>query len=152
MLFLPVIGGILLGATLAGYTAGRFDLVFQVRVGFGITFAAALARVLLHLALDDIPIPVQQALLFVGAIGAQFAFPILTLRMLDLFPASRGTAAATQSFVALVFTAFTLGIVAPKVLPHLSWIAWASLCCSLAAITCWTLSRRWHDRAIAHPA
>ncbi|HET9864115.1 MAG TPA: multidrug effflux MFS transporter [Steroidobacteraceae bacterium] len=152
MLFLPVISGILVGAVIAGYTAGRFDLVFQVRVGFGFTFMAALVRVLLHLLVDDVSVPVQQALLFFSAIGAQFAFPILTLRMLDLFPAARGTAAATQSFVALVFTAFTLGIIAPKVLPHLEWIAWASLGCSVAAITCWSFSRRWHDRAIPHHA
>ena len=45
-----------------------------------------------------------------------------------------------------------LGIIAPKVLPHLNWIAWASLGCSIAAISCWTLSRRWHDRAVPHPA
>jgi DHA1 family bicyclomycin/chloramphenicol resistance-like MFS transporter len=152
MLFLPVIGGILVGAIIAGYTAGRFDLVFQVRVGFGLTSSVALVRVLLHLLVVDIPIPVQQALLFFGAIGAQFAFPMLTLRMLDLFPASRGTAASAQSFVALLFTAFTLGIVAPKVLAHLHWIAWASLICALLAIACWYLSRRWHERAAVQPA
>jgi len=152
MLFLPVIGGILVGATVAGYTAGRFDLVFQVRVGFGLTFSVALVRVILHLVFTDMPIPVQQGLLFIGAIGAQFAFPMLTLRMLDLFPAARGTAASAQSFVALVFTAFTLGVVAPKVLAHLQWIAWASLGCTVLAVSCWYLSRRWHERAVVQAA
>jgi MFS transporter, DHA1 family, multidrug resistance protein len=152
MLFLPVISGILVGAIIAGYTAGRFDLVFQVRVGFGLTFSVALIRVLLHLLLGDLPVPLQQGLLFTGAIGAQFAFPMLTLRMLDLFPAARGTAASAQSFVALVFTAFTLGIVAPKVLPHLHWIAWASVAYTVLASSCWYLSRRWHERAVVHPA
>jgi DHA1 family bicyclomycin/chloramphenicol resistance-like MFS transporter len=152
MLFLPVITGILIGAIIAGYTAGRFDLVFQVRVGFGLTFSVTLVRVALHLLLGQIPIPVQQGLLLVGAIGAQFAFPILTLRMLDLFPAARGTAASAQSFVALLFTAFTLGVIAPKVLPHLQWIAFASLGFTVLAVCCWYLSRRWHDRAIPHAA
>jgi MFS transporter, DHA1 family, multidrug resistance protein len=152
MLFLPVISGILVGAIVAGYTAGRFDLVFQVRVGFGITFSVTLVRVILHLLLGDLPVPVQQGLLFAGAIGAQFAFPMLTLRMLDLFPAARGTAASAQSFVALVITAFTLGIVAPKVLAHLHWIAWASLGYTALASSCWYLSRRWHERAAVQPA
>jgi DHA1 family bicyclomycin/chloramphenicol resistance-like MFS transporter len=152
MLFLPVISGILVGATIAGYLAGRLDLVFQVRIGFGITFTVALIRVLLHLAMTDLPIPLQQALLFTSAIGAQFAFPILTLRMLDLFPAARGTAASAQSFMALLLTAFTLGIVAPKVLVHLHWIAWMSLIYAIAAWTCWYLSRRWHERVVGHPA
>jgi len=54
--------------------------------------------------------------------------------------------------VALVFTAFTLGIVAPKVLPHLHWIAWASVAYTVLASSCWYLSRRWHERAVVHPA
>ncbi len=152
MLFLPVISGILVGATVAGYLAGRLDLVLQVRIGFGITFMVALVRVLLHLTMTDLPIPLQQALLFGSAIGAQFAFPMLTLRMLDLFPAARGTAASAQSFMALMLTAFTLGIVAPKVLGHLHWIAWMSLAYATATWACWYLSRRWHERALAHPA
>jgi MFS transporter, DHA1 family, multidrug resistance protein len=152
MLFLPVISGILVGATIAGYFAGRFDLVLQVRIGFGITFSVALVRVLLHLAMTDLSIPLQQALLFVTAIGAQFAFPILTLRMLDLFPGARGTAASVQSFVALLTTAFTLGIVATKVLEQLHWIAWTALAYTVAASCCWYLSRRWHDRSVLSTA
>jgi DHA1 family bicyclomycin/chloramphenicol resistance-like MFS transporter len=143
-LFLPVISGIMLGATISRRIAGHFDLTRQVNLGLTITFSAALVRVLLHLALGPLPIPLQQALLFFSAIGAQFAFPVLTLRMLDLFPAARGTAASAQSFVALLVTAFTLGIISPKVLPHLEWIAWTSLVLTSMASLCWTLARRWH--------
>ena len=67
--------------------------------------------------------------------------------MLDLFPAARGTAAAAQSFMALLITAFTFGVVAPYALPNLSWLAWASLVFAMLASTCWYLSRRWH---VAH--
>jgi len=142
-LFTPVIGGILVGAWASGRIAGKRDLVFQVRLGIGMTFAVSLIRVILHLALDDVPIPLQQGLLFLAGVGAQVAFPVLTLRMLDLFPAARGTAASAQSFVALLLTAFALGIVSPKVLPHLLWIAWASLACTSLAALCWHLSQKW---------
>src|SRR4029450_3067161 len=104
-----------------------------------------------HLAPGDVPIIVQQGLLFFAGLGAQFAFPVLTLRMLDLFPAARGTAASAQSFVALLVTAFTLGIVAPKVLPHLEWIAWTSLVLTSLASLCWYFARRWHQ-PLATPA
>jgi len=147
-LFLPVISGILVGAVISNRIAGRMEMVAQVRIGIGLTFSVALLRVLLHLAFTDLPIAVQQGLLVVAAIGAQFAFPVLTLRMLDLFPAARGTAASVQSFVALLVTAFTLGIVAPKVLPRLEWVATASLCCATLAAICWYLSRRWHVRHV----
>jgi protein-S-isoprenylcysteine O-methyltransferase Ste14 len=68
--------------------------------------------------------------------------------MLDLFPAARGTAAAAQSFMALLITAFTFGMVAPYALPDLSWLAWTSLVYATLASICWYLSRRWHA---AHP-
>jgi MFS transporter, DHA1 family, multidrug resistance protein len=145
-LFLPVISGILVGAVISSRIAGRMDMVAQVRIGLGITFGISTVRVLLHLVME-IPIPLQQALLVCAAIGAQFAFPVLTLRMLDLFPGARGTAASAQSFVALLVTAFTLGIVAPNVLSHLEWVAAASLVFAAGASLCWYLSRRWHAHA-----
>jgi MFS transporter, DHA1 family, multidrug resistance protein len=147
-LFLPVIGGILAGAILSTIFARRFALVAQVRIGLGITCASAALRALVHFAMPDVPIPLQQALLFLSAIGAQFAFPVLTLRMLDLFPAARGTASAAQSFVALLITAFTLGIVAPHISRSLDVLAWASFSYTVVAWSTWYLSRRWHDRSI----
>jgi DHA1 family bicyclomycin/chloramphenicol resistance-like MFS transporter len=142
-LFLPVITGIMSGAVISRRIAGHMDLTRQVHMGLTITFFASLTRVILHLALDEVPIPLQQALLFAAALGAQFAFPVLTLRMLDLFPAARGTASSAQSFVALMMTAFTLGILSPKVLPHLEWIAWTSLTLTSTASVCWFFARRW---------
>jgi DHA1 family bicyclomycin/chloramphenicol resistance-like MFS transporter len=141
-LFLPVISGIMLGATISRRIAGIMDLTRQVNLGLAITFGAALLRVVLHFSLSSLPVPLQQALLFASALGAQFAFPVLTLRMLDLFPAARGTAASAQSFVALLVTAFTLGFIAPKVLPHLEWIAWTSLVLTSIASVCWNISLR----------
>jgi len=150
-LFLPVITGIMLGAVISRRIAGRMDLTRQVHMGLSITFVSALARVVLHLVLDPMPIPLQQALLFLGAIGAQFAFPVLTLRMLDLFPAARGTAASAQSFVALLVTAFTLGVISPKVLPHLEWIAWTSLTLTSLASVCWHFALRWQKPPVMPP-
>src|SRR5690349_20988957 len=144
MLFLPVICGILTGAIVSTIFARHLNLLLQVRIGMVITFVGALARALLHATVDDVPIPLQQGLMYFSGIGAQFAFPALTLRMLDLFPAARGTAAAAQSFMALIITAFTFGMVAPHVLARLDWLAWTSLVYATLASLCWYLSRRWH--------
>jgi MFS transporter, DHA1 family, multidrug resistance protein len=148
-LFLPVIGGILTGAVISGRLAGRMEYVTQVRIGIGLTFGAALLRVLLHLAIDDPSVRAQQAVLFVSGIGAQVAFPVLTLRMLDLFPAARGTAASAQAFVAVLMTAITFGVIAPMVLPHMLWIAYASLTLTALASLFWLLARRWHTAHVA---
>jgi DHA1 family bicyclomycin/chloramphenicol resistance-like MFS transporter len=144
MLFLPVISGILTGAIISTIFARRLNLLLQVRIGMMITFIGSLARAVIHAGFDEVPILLQQGLLWFSGIGAQFAFPALTLRMLDLFPAARGTAAAAQSFTALLITAFTFGVVAPNVLAHLGWLAWTSLVYACIASTCWYLSRRWH--------
>jgi len=148
-LFFPVIGGILVGAWCSGRIAGRYSLDSQVRFGLSFTFGVALVRVIAHFALATVPIPFQQALLFFAGFGAQFAFPVLTLRMLDLFPGARGTAASAQSFVALLVTAFTIGIVSPHAQSHLHWLAWASLGYTLIAAGCWHLSLRNHRRTAA---
>jgi MFS transporter, DHA1 family, multidrug resistance protein len=149
MLFLPVICGILTGAILSTIFARRLDVLAQIRIGLVITLVGALARAIIHSSVDQVPVPLQQGLLYFSGIGAQFAFPALTLRMLDLFPAARGTAAAGQSFMALLITAFTFGVVAPQVLSHLSWLAWTSVGYASLASLCWHLSRRWH--ATHHP-
>jgi DHA1 family bicyclomycin/chloramphenicol resistance-like MFS transporter len=146
-LFIPVILGILIGAWCSGRVAGRFPLPSQVRFGLSFTFGVALVRVVLHLVFNTVPIPIQQALLFFAGFGAQFAFPVLTLQMLDLFPAARGTAASAQSFVALIVTAFTLGFVSPQIQAHLHWLAWASLAYTCVAASCWYASLRLHERA-----
>lgn len=146
-LFLFVIGGILIGAVISGRIAGRVDPVRQVRIGLGLTFCAGLLRVIAHLVFAFPPIPLQQALLVLGAIGAQVAFPVLTLRMLDLFPAARGTASSAQSFVALLTTSLTMGVIAPVILPRLDWIAWTSLGATSLASVFYYLSRKWH---VAH--
>jgi MFS transporter, DHA1 family, multidrug resistance protein len=145
-LFVPVISGILIGAWCSGRVAGRFSLASQVRFGLWFTFGVALLRVVLYFAFDTVPIGVQEAQLFFAAFGAQFAFPVLTLQMLDLFPAARGTAASAQSFVALLVTAVTIGIVSPHTQSQMHWIAWASLGYTLIAASSFALARRWHVR------
>ena len=80
------------------------DLTRQVRIGSrDHVHRVRWSRVILHLAFDRrARSRCSRRCCSVAAIGAQFAFPVLTLRMLDLFPAARGTAASAQSFVALL--------------------------------------------------
>jgi DHA1 family bicyclomycin/chloramphenicol resistance-like MFS transporter len=45
----------------------------------------------------------------------QIASPILALRLLDLFPHARGSAASVQSFTALMLMALVFGVVVPAI-------------------------------------
>jgi DHA1 family bicyclomycin/chloramphenicol resistance-like MFS transporter len=152
MLFIPIISGILVGAIISGRLAGRMPSVRQARLGFAIPLLVSAVRVVCHLTMDVVPIPVQQALLFVAGLGVQIALPVLTLRMLDLFPTMRGSAASMQSFVALIVMGAILGIFVPMAQLSLTHLAWGSLGFALLASLCWYMARHWHDRTIANTA
>jgi DHA1 family bicyclomycin/chloramphenicol resistance-like MFS transporter len=144
-LFIPIISGILVGAWVSGKLAGRMPTILQARVGFAIPLAVSAIRLFLHLTMSAVPIAAQQALLFAAGIGVQIAMPVLTLRMLDLFPAARGSAASMQSFVALILMGAILGGFVPMAQSSLELLAVGSLVFALSASFCWFLARRWED-------
>ena len=55
----------------------------------------------------------QQLLLTSMAFGLQLLFPIITLRILDLFGHSRGAATSAHTFFLLVLAALMMGALAP---------------------------------------
>ncbi len=125
-LFLPVIAGFTLGAVISGRAAGRWPPARQAAFGFGLMLVVCIARALAFLILDGVPIAVQQFMLFVSALGTQMTFPILTLRILDLFPDLRGSAASMQSFISLMLSSVAAGIMVPLTQSNLTWMALGS--------------------------
>jgi len=135
-LFFPVIGGFVVGAILSGRLAGRASLARQTRIGFGLTFGAVLLRFALHATFASVPIPVQQLLLFVSAIGVQIITPVLSLRMLDMFPTTRGAAASVQSFISVALSALAFGVAIPLLQDSLLWLSAGSLAAAVLALVC----------------
>jgi DHA1 family bicyclomycin/chloramphenicol resistance-like MFS transporter len=80
---------------------------------------------------------VQQSLLAVIALGVQLVSPILALRMLDLFPHARGSAASVQSCVAIIISAVVFGILVPLLSSSLLTLAEGSLCAALLSCGLW---------------
>ncbi len=125
-LFAPVVIGFMISSFCASRMAGRVSRAAMLRFGFLLMSVAAAVLWGLQLLRSDLPIPLQQLLLFGLAFGAQFTFPVLTLEMLDLYPRSRGATASVSSFIALGFGALVMGFLAPAlqgVLPHLALAA-----------------------------
>ncbi|HRX88045.1 MAG TPA: multidrug effflux MFS transporter [Steroidobacteraceae bacterium] len=148
-LFLPVIGGFTLGAILSGRLAGRIAPMRQAGIGFALAAVACSVRLLLHWQLETLPVLVQQALLFFTGIATQLIFPVLTLRMLDLFPQARGSAASMQTFVSLIIASATIGIVVPLVQTSLTQIALLSTFYIWLALALWRLAGRLAKRSAA---
>ncbi len=112
-LFLPVVSGFMLGAYASGRMAGRFTSKKQLKIGLGISLGGAFLAAAMHAAIDSPPIFAQQLLLACCAIGIQISGPAMTLRMLDLFPDTRGTVSSVQVFVSLLLGGVSMGLIAP---------------------------------------
>jgi DHA1 family bicyclomycin/chloramphenicol resistance-like MFS transporter len=145
-LFIPVIGGLVAGAAVSGRLAGRISYASQSRAGFITALAGAALMIVLQSVSSAPPIPLQQATLAVIALGVQIASPTLTLRMLDLFPAARGSAASVQSCVSIAIAAVVFGVLSPILSGSLLTLAEGSFCSALVAFGLWRLSQHVLER------
>jgi len=145
--FLPQVLGIFTGALLANRMAGRLRINQQVRIGFVLLGAAALANVAYHLAWPP-RVPWSVIPLFFYCMGMAVAAPGVTLIVLELFPQIRGISASTQSFAQTFLAAVVAGVVAPLLAPSVVALACGQLACVVIAFVSWRLSR-WAGTAHA---
>lgn len=141
-LFVPLILGFTLGAGLSGRLAGRVAANKQVNAGFALLIAGAALMAGLHVAMMEPPLLLQQLALLILATGMQLVFPVLTLRMLDLFPHARGSVASVQSFVSLALASLVIGLLVPALKHSFFDLACAALVLALLALACWRLACR----------
>lgn len=141
-LFVPIVSGFMLGAALSGRLAGRWRPARQVASGFAMSAFAAAVGIALQYLTDSPPRLAEQFVIAAISFGVQLAFPPITLRMLDLFPQTRGAVASVQSFVGLTIGATTIGVVAPLLHGSLLALSTASLLASLTAAMLWGISTR----------
>jgi DHA1 family bicyclomycin/chloramphenicol resistance-like MFS transporter len=141
-LFIPIIGGLILAAFISGHMAGRFTYAQQSRLGFLLALAGSATMTLVFATVDTPPLIVQQLILAMIAFGAQLAGPTLSLRMLDLFPHARGSAASVQSCVSIAISALVFGLIAPILGVSMLSLAEGSFLASLIGFGLWRLSQR----------
>jgi MFS transporter, DHA1 family, multidrug resistance protein len=142
-LFVPLIGGLIGSAYLSGQMAGRVTYAQQSQIGFMVTLAGSGAMTVLQALVSEPPILLQQLIIAVIAFGAQLASPALNLRMLDLFPLARGSAASVQSCVSIAISALVFGFIAPALSGSMLTLAAGSFLAALLAFGLWNLSQRY---------
>ena len=135
-LFVPGIGGVIIGAWLSGRLAGRATPERTVMLGFVVMAIAATLSIGYHLALPPaIPWTVLPLMLY--SLGMALAMPSITLLALDLFPRNRGMAASVQGFTQSMCNALLAGIISPLVAgTQLSLAVTAGVAMVLGA-ACW---------------
>ena len=146
-LTLPIIGGYVIAGYASGRMAGRVSPERQVRLGYRVLMALTAAMFLLQWQVADPPIFLQQLLLVGTSVGVQLVFPIVTLRIFDLFPEARGATSSLQSFSSLLLGTLIMGLAAPALSGSLLMLAAMAL---LGAVAAWGLWQ-WAGRT-ARPA
>lgn len=111
-LFGPAMLGLMGGNWLSAHLAGQVSSRRTIALGFAIMIAAAAANLLLNYWL---PPRLPWAVLPQGVylFGVAVAMPVLTLRILDLFPDRRGLVSSCQGATQTGMNAVTASVLAP---------------------------------------
>lgn len=111
-LFVPMIGGMVLGSALSGRLAHRFSSATTIRLGQAMMVLAALANLAYTSSFPAaVPWAVLPAMLY--TFGVALAVPAMSVIVQGLFPSMRGLAASLQSFVQMMAFALVAGLLAP---------------------------------------
>ena len=111
--FIPMIGGMMLGAFVSGRSAGRIDGAHQVGIGFACCGAAAALNIACNLFAPVPVLPWAVLPMSLNAFGVALVFPIVTLAILDMYPQQRGGASSMQAFIGLLLNALIAGVLSP---------------------------------------
>jgi len=99
-LFGPMSAGMMIGAWISGYSAGKISGNQTISTGYAVMTIAAIGNLLYNYLFPPM-IPWSILPLVIYVIGMSIAMPSLTLLTLDLFPKQRGLAASCQGFIGL---------------------------------------------------
>lgn len=144
-LFVPFVCGIFSGAFIANRLAGRITVQRQVAIGFVFLIGAAAFNTLYHVFLPP-ALPWSVLPMFFYTFGMSVVAPAVTLLVLDLFPAIRGTVASCQSFVQTILGAIVAGMIAPVVSQSVLTLAAGQLAFAVIGLVLWRAGYRLHAR------
>lgn len=136
--FVPVVAGLMLGAFISGRLAGRYTHARAVWLGYALMLVAAVMNLVVSAALEPSLFSVIGPVVLY-AVGMALAMPNISLLALDCLPNRRGLAAAVQSFVQMVFLAFTAGVIVPLLADRLTSMAAGMLVLVLVSAALWII-------------
>ena len=97
-MFMPVVGGMMLGSIASGHLAGKLSAAHTVAIGYGLMIVAATGNLAMNLAMPaTLPWAILPLSLF--ASGMALAMPSLQLLALDFFPERRGLASSCMGVI-----------------------------------------------------
>ncbi|MEN9560523.1 MAG: hypothetical protein RLZZ502_1734, partial [Pseudomonadota bacterium] len=113
--FVPSMGGIMLGAALSGRLAGKLKPVRQTMLGVLLAFLGVSVNVLVNYFFLPPSVPVHVMPLFLYACGMGLCLPPIQLHLMDYYPAIRGACTSMLSFTQMTVVAFVSGLLIPQI-------------------------------------
>ena len=118
-LFIPIVAGLILGASISGRLAHRWPAQRTISVGLLVMMVAMVLNLAsVNLATASVFSVVAPLVLYVT--GLAVMMPAITVLALDCLPTHRGTAASTQGFIQSITNAGVASIAVP--LLNASWL------------------------------
>ena len=140
-LFMPMIGGVMIGALVSGRAAGKLSAARTIGLGYLLMFAGATIQ--MAVAWYVAPgVPWHVLPIMVYTMGSSIVMPSATLLLLDLFPTMRGMASSLQGFVHFVLAAVNAGTIAPFLAQSLKGLAAGMAAFTVLSVALWTLYRQ----------
>ncbi len=144
MLFVPLIGGMLVGSYVSGRAAGRIATTRLVTL----SLTGAVVAAGLNLALSETILPLQMLGPALIAFAVQTGYPTVQLLLLDMFPQTRGAATSVMTVISLVLNAVVAGLLTPLVAHSMLSLAVTSLLAVLLAYGLWRRYLAQHPKAL----
>lgn len=113
-LFIPLIGGSMLGSALSGSLARHIPVRIQKAIGYTCLAIGSASNVLYNLSTDTPAVPWAVLPIACYTLGISLLMPILSLQIMGTFPQMRGLASSLQGFTQMSVFAIMAGIVVPQ--------------------------------------
>ena len=141
-LFIPIVAGLMLGASISGRLAHRWPAQRTISAGFLVMMTAIVLNLItVNLAKADILTLVGPLVLYVT--GLAVMMPAITVLALDCLPTHRGTAASMQGFLQSLTNAAVASIAVPMLTARwLNFVLGQLVFLSLAAVLWYYLERK----------
>ncbi|MDM5177650.1 multidrug effflux MFS transporter [Massilia sp. DJPM01] len=138
-LFIPMIGGMVVGSAWGGKAAARIAPAKMMWLGFGIMAAGSVISIAYNLMLVA-AVPWAVLPLAVYTFGLAVAMPALQVGALSLFPDNRGLASSMMSFIQMTAFALVSGMLAPLLFDSALKLACGVGGSLVLSFLCWRLS------------
>jgi DHA1 family bicyclomycin/chloramphenicol resistance-like MFS transporter len=145
-LFIPLVGGMVLGSALSARLAHRYAQTTLIGAGYALMTLAAAANVAYN-AYFAAAVPWAVLPLLLYSFALSLAMPPMTLIALRHFPHHRGLASSLQSFIQMLLFALISGLVAPLLFDSALKLACGMLAGVALSLLCWLWAQSIGDAA-----